>query len=354
MKIIFVTATLTSGGSERVISLLANKMAEKGHLVEIICLRNQIVFYPINSDVKVIFAAKEALWDCLPLKVIWLRKYIKLATPDVVIPFMTAVYCTTIFALIGLDITVIASERIDPSHSNILRKILRKVFLPMATHLVVQTENIKKYYNRKIQKRTTVIYNPVSNKVFEVLNLPKINRIVSVGRLYSQKNQKMMIDAFYKIKDKYPDYKLVIYGEGPLREELEEYIKKLSLSGRILLPGRNEEVINELKRSVLFCLSSDYEGMSNALIEAQCVGLPIITTRVSGAEELFVNNKNGIIIDTGDVDGLAEAMNILLEDPEKMNSFSLENTKRASLFKIDRIVDQWLELINLISCRQEI
>lgn len=353
MKIIFITATLTSGGSERVISLLANKMAEKGHQIEVICLRKQIVFYPINSDVKITFAAREALYDSMPLKIIWLRKYINLVSPDVVIPFMTAVYCTTILALLGLDIPIIASERIDPTYSSILRKMVRKIFLPMVTHLVVQTENIKRYYSKKIQKKTSVIYNPVSDKVFEFSTSTKINQIISVGRLFPQKNQKIMIDAFNRIKDKYPDYKLVIYGEGPLREELETYIRKLTLEDVVLLPGRNEEVINELKKSKLFCLSSNYEGMSNALIEAQCVGLPIITTRVSGAEELIENNKNGIIIDKGNVEALAEAMNLLLRDEAKMNSFSLENTKRASLFKIDGIVDQWLELINLISCRQE-
>lgn len=353
MKITFVTSTLTSGGSERVISLLANKMAERGHEIEIICLRKQIVFYPINCDVKVLFAAKEALSDLLPLKIIWLRKYIKKSNPDVVIPFMTAVYCTTIFALIGLNISVIASERIDPAYSSILRKMVRRIFLPLAAHLVVQTENIKKYYNKGIQNKTSVIYNPVSEKVFATANLTKENQIISVGRLYRQKNQKMMIDAFYKIKDKYPDYKLVIYGEGPLRKELENYINELAIKERVLLPGRSDDVINELKKSKLFCLSSDYEGMSNALIEAQCVGLPIITTRVSGAEELIVNNKNGIIINIGDVNNLVEAMDSLLGDEIKMNSFSIENEKRASLFEIDTIVNQWIDVINLIYVDQK-
>lgn len=353
MKITFVTSTLTSGGSERVISLLANKMAERGHKVEIICLRKQIVFYPINCDVKVLFAAKEALSDLLPLKIIWLRKYIKKSNPDVVIPFMTAVYCTTILALIGLNISVIASERIDPAYSSILRKMVRRIFLPLAAHLVVQTENIKKYYNKGIQNKTSVIYNPVSEKVFDTVNLAKENQIISVGRLYPQKNQKIMIDAFNQIKDKYPDYKLVIYGEGPLRKELENYINELALKERVLLPGRSDEVINELKKSKLFCLSSDYEGMSNALIEAQCVGLPIITTRVSGAEELIVNNKNGIIINIGDVNNLVEAMDSLLGDEIKMNSFSIENEKRAFLFEIDTIVNQWIDVINLIYVDQK-
>lgn len=348
MKITFVTSTLTSGGSERVISLLANKMAERGHKVEIICLRKQIVFYPINSDVKVLFAAKEALSDFLPLKIIWLRKYIKKSSPDVVIPFMTAVYCTTIFALIGLEIPIIASERNDPIFCGRLRKILRAALLPRTTHLVVQTENIKKYYSRKIQEKTSVIYNPVSDNVFDIPDVPKVNQIISVGRLFPQKNQKMLIDAFNKIKEKYSDYKLLIYGEGPLRKELEEHIRRLSLEGKVFLPGRNKNILNELKKSKLFCMSSDYEGMSNALIEAQCLGLPIVTTRVSGAEELIVNNENGVIVNTGDLDSLTIAIDKLLENEEQMMYFSRKNIERASLFKIDKIVDQWIDVINSI------
>lgn len=353
MKIVFVTATLTSGGSERVISLLANKMAEKGHQIEVICLRKQVVFYPINSSVKITFAAKEAFGDTLPLKIIWLRNYIKQVAPDVVIPFMTAVYCTTIFALLGLNIPIIASERIDPAHSSPLRKILRWFLLPMTTHLVVQTEKIKEYYSSKIQNKTSVIYNPVSDKVFEISYNAMNNLIVSVGRLYPQKNQKMMIDAFNMIKNKYPDYKLIIYGEGPSRKELEDYIKSLSLEEKVLLPGRSEHVIDEVRKSRIFCLSSDCEGMSNALIEALCLGIPIVTTDVSGVEELVIDGINGRVVEIGDSVSMANALNDLLEDKEKMIIISKRNKDKAQLFESGNITDRWLKLINNIIRNQE-
>ncbi len=89
---------------------------------------------------------------------------------------------------------------------------------------MVQTKDIKRYYSKTIQKKTSVVYNPVSEQVFEAVNVSQENQIISVGRLYHQKNQKMMIDAFDRIKNTYPDYKLVIYGEGPCREELEKYM----------------------------------------------------------------------------------------------------------------------------------
>lgn len=200
MDILFVTATLTSGGSERVMSLLANQLAERGHRVEIVNLNKHIVFYPIHKDVHLSFAEEEV--GCSIIKKIgWLRKYVKARKPDVVVPFMEAVYCVTLLALIGVHVPVISSERIDPRHSPRVRNILRKIFLPLTTHLVVQTKDIKAFYPKFIQKKTSIIYNPVSETVFHLQDEPKENVIISVGKLDGQKNQKMLINAFASIAE---------------------------------------------------------------------------------------------------------------------------------------------------------
>ena len=340
MKITFVTSTLTSGGSERVISLLANEFSQKGHKVTIILLCEPIVFYPINPSVEVIYArnyGKNGL-----SKGRWLRRFIKKSRPDVVIPFMTAVYCFTIFWLLGLSVPIISSERIDPRFSPPMRKFLRFVLLRFTDHLVVQTQEIKSYYAKSIQSKTTIIPNPVSEKVFDNETVvDKETRIISVGRLYSQKNQRMMIDAFSKVAERFPLYKLAIYGEGPLRNELENYIKSKGLEKRIFLPGRTDNIIEELRQSELFCLSSNYEGMSNALLEAVCVGLPIVTTHVSGVDDLIENGINGLIVNVNDSDGFAIALEKLIKDKKLRETFSIKNKEIANRFKLDRIVSDW-------------
>jgi GalNAc-alpha-(1->4)-GalNAc-alpha-(1->3)-diNAcBac-PP-undecaprenol alpha-1,4-N-acetyl-D-galactosaminyltransferase len=225
---------------------------------------------------------------------------------------------------------------------------MRKIFIPFTTHLVVQTESIKSYYPKWIRRKTSVIFNPVTEKVFTLDDQEKKDTIVSVGRLAKQKNHKMLITAFSKICKDFPSYKMIIWGEGPLRNELETYISTLGLQNRILLPGRSEDVINEMNHSKLFCLTSDGEGMSNAMIEAICLGLPVITTNVSGAGELIRNGVNGYVIERGNEDKFASAMTKLLSNETLMNSMSQENKKLVNHFVAKNIVDRWDVLINSI------
>ena len=366
MKITFVTATLTSGGSERVMSIVANKMQERGYEVEIICLNDQIVFYPINEGIKITHVEIESGTKSLPKKLWWFRKYIQKTQPDVVIAFMVSVYTVTLLALMGVDIPVISSVRNDPAYSNLRKKITRKILLPRSAYVVVQTQQIKEFFSKNIQKMTTVIYNPVNERVFETscdndndndddnsglrIKDERLNRIISVGRLYPQKDQKTMIEAFAKVSERFPDWKLVIFGEGPQRRALETMIQdpRFKIQDKVSLPGRSENIIDELKKSKVFCLSSIYEGMSNALVEAICVGLPIVTTKVSGTEELIQDGENGFIVNIGDTDAMAEALTKILEDENLQKQFSENNKAQAIKFETNTIVDQWEDLVNSV------
>ena len=350
MKLLFVTSTLSSGGTERVISLLANELSNRGHQVGIVCLNRRIVFYPIDEKVKVVFAEEEAGTSFIGKKMLWLRKYVKTTRPDAVLPFMTDVYSVTLVSLIGSGVPVISSERYDPRASNLLYKTIRWLFLRLTTHLVVQTEDIKSCYSKALQKRTTVIYNPVNEKVFEDLLLPKEkqNKIVSVGRLAPQKNFPMLIDAFAKIIKEFPDYQLVIFGEGPLREELQSQIDSLHLTENVLLAGRSNQVIEELRSAKLFCMSTNAEGMSNALIEAVCIGLPVITTNVSGAEELVDDGRTGFITPIGDEAQLVVALRKMLGNEVLMKEMGERNLQKRDLFMLKTITNEWESVIKSV------
>ena len=344
MKICFVTATLTSGGSERVMSLVANQLAKRGHDVEIVNLNKHIVFYPIHEGIHLTFAEDE-VGSSIVNKILWLRKRVKVEKPDVVIPFMEAVYCVTLLALIGVEVPVISSERIDPRKSPFVRNILRRIFLPLTTHLVVQTKDIKAFYPEFIQKKTSIIYNPVSETVFHLQDEPKENVIISVGKLDGQKNQKLLINAFARIADKFPEWKLVIYGEGPERNALESLVERLKIKDKISLPGRCETVIEEMNKAKVFAFSSDFEGMSNAILEAVCVGLPVVTTNVSGAAELVKDGEGGFVVPIRNGKALADALRTILLDEKLREKMAQENKARAKEFKLDMIVDQWESLI---------
>ncbi len=370
MKITFVTSTLTSGGAERVISLLANNFSERGYEVEMIALTSiSPDYYSLNPNVKFIHADKVSKGG-LPGELWWFRRHIKKEQPDVVIAFMEAVYEFVLLALLGTKVPVISSERLDPALISWPRKVLRWLLLPTTTAHVVQTQHIKQYYHQRIQKKTHIIYNPVNEKVFQVkvdglkvkegeevkgdglkVKEERVKRIISVGRLYPQKNQRMMIEAFAQISERYPDWKLLIYGEGHLRKDLERLVERLKVKDKVLLPGRCETVIEEVAKSKVFCLSSDYEGMSNAMIEALCVGTPVISTRVSGTDELIRDGENGLLVDIGDTEGLTQAFEKLLSNQELRTQLGKEGQKLATKFKTDTIVDQWENLVHRLKVK---
>ena len=348
MKLTFVTSTLHAGGSERVMSLLANTFAQKGYEVEIVCINKHLVFYPIDEKVKVWFAEDEVKRFSILKKMMWLRKHIYSEKPDVLIAFMLEVYCVTLASLIGVSVPVISSERIDPHFFGRAKGLLRWLLLRRTTHLVVQTVRIKDFYSAKLQSRTTIIPNPVTDKVFSLTPTLKQKRIIAVGRLAYQKNYPMMFRAFAKVHHDFPDWQLVVYGNGPQKDEIRGVIERLGMEGHIILAGKSDHVVEEMNKSSLFVMSSDYEGMSNALLEAVCVGLPVISTDVSGARDLITEGVNGYIVPVGNERALTLALSSMLSSPEKMDEMGRQSKALAPRFREEQIVGQWEELIKKV------
>ncbi len=350
LKLLFILANLNSGGAERVMSLLANQFVENGYEVEFVFLKKNIRFYPLDQRVDVIVAEKECGSGSLIKKLLWMRKYIGNNKPDAVFAFRIAIYSVTLLTLLGVKVPVIASERNDPRFYSLAWKAIQAALLPLANHFVVQTQQIKDYFPIYIQKKTDIIFNPVSEKVYSLPNVPKEKRIISVGRLHSQKNQKMMIEAFARISQQFPEWKLVIYGEGPERDSLESLVSsfKYQVSSRISLPGRSENIIDELNKSEIFAFSSDFEGMSNAMVEAFCVGLPIITTKVSGTEDIIIDGKNGFLLKRNDIDSMEKAMRKLMSDEKLRREMGEYNKSKANLFEIEHISKQWENVLKKV------
>lgn len=343
MRITFVAANLNSGGAERVMSLLANQFIKSGYEVEFIFLKKDIRFYPLLKQVKVKVAEKECCSHSLIKKLLWTRKYIGKEKPDAVFAFRIAIYCVTLLSLLGKKVPIISSERNDPRFYGLYLKLLQMVLLPLTDRFVVQTQHIKDYFPKLIQKKTDIIFNPVTEKVFSLPIVPKEKRIISVGRLHSQKNQKMIIEAFARVSEGFPEWKLVIYGEGPERDSLESLVSsfRFQVSSRISLPGRSENIIDELNKSEIFAFSSDYEGMSNAVVEAFCVGLPIITTKVSGTEDIITDGKNGYLLERNDIDGMEKAMRKLMSDEILRKKMGDINKSKSDIFNMNNIFKQW-------------
>lgn len=348
MRITFVTANLNSGGAERVMSLLANQFIKTGYEVELIFLKKDIRFYPLHHQIKVKVAESECNSNSLIKKLLWMRKYIGKEKPDAVFAFRIAIYSVTLLSLLGKNVPVISSERNDPRFYGLKLKLLQMVLLPLTDRFVVQTQHIKDYFPKFIQKKTDIIFNPVTKEVFSPSTKSKEKRIISVGRLHSQKNQKMIIEAFARVSEQFPEWNLVIYGDGPQRETLELIIKNLELRKRVLLPGKSEYIIDELNKSEIFAFSSDYEGMSNAVVEAFCVGLPIITTKVSGTEDIIIDGENGFLLERNDITGMEKAMRKLMGDDNLRKKMGDINKTKSDIFNMNKIFIQWENVLNKV------
>jgi glycosyltransferase involved in cell wall biosynthesis len=200
-----------------------------------------------------------------------------------------------------------------------------------------------------LKKKISIIPNPVNKiivpDVYSSTTHQKV--IVTVGRLIPQKNQQLLLDAFKIIHDKYPDYKLVIYGEGELRGKYENFINDNGLSEYILLPGVKKNIYDLLSKAEIFVLPSLFEGMPNALIEAMCIGMPVVSTRVSGADEIIKTGYNGILINN-DIDEMIDALEKLINNPTLRSRYGANASKLAWDLSESKITENWKMLIEQI------
>lgn len=157
----------------------------------------------------------------------------------------------------------------------------------MADKVVFQTKRVSSYF--PYLSNATIIFNPIS--VSSVSKNTNLKKIVTVGRLTVQKNQKLLIESFSEVLKKYPNIILEIYGDGEKREELKYIIKTLGVSNNVIFKGNILNVHEAIADAGLFVLSSDYEGLSNALMEAMMMGLPCISTTCAGSDELISDGK---------------------------------------------------------------
>lgn len=361
-KLIVCTGTLSAGGAERVLSILSKPFADafdEVHYVMWLDYQYPDVFYDIDSRVKIVKISKESGSKSSLKHCLWFRKYIKKEKADVVLSFMVMINFAVLLSLLGCKNRIIVSERNDPrvfSRGKFVRSIIFWLYARSNVRsIVMQTENNRIYLPKRLQQKSIVIYNPVSisDDIKRLaLRKPKDDLIVSVGRLEKQKSQDVLIQAFAKFHETHPNYRLIIYGEGSQRNKLVELVEKLELTGSVSLPGRVGNVPKTISSARMFVLTSEFEGMSNALLEAMAVGLPCISTKVSGSTELIKDNENGLLVDVGDINGIAKAMSFIASNPDLGNKYGELSSEITEQLNEVNISHKWIKLINELLCKQ--
>ncbi len=326
MKIVFVSYKLCDGGAENVLAQVASELARRKHDVEILLYQRNTVEYPIDNNVKLIelgeysFKGKNGISRSFN-RIKAIRKIIKQEQPDFLIPFLDSMARETVLATWGLSNKVVATVRNSPYHTpeSKLERGLRNIFCRFASAVWVQNTDQKKYFSKAIQKKTFVVANPVAEALFEDEKIYKDNvmQFITCGRLHEQKNHKMLIDAFTAANHQYPGIELSIYGVGALHDELQQHINNNGMASKIHLRGRTENVKGALLDSDCFILSSDFEGMPNALMEAMATGLPCISTNcLTGPSDLILNQDFGLLIPVNNCEKMTSSIIQMVEHPE--------------------------------------
>lgn len=356
-KIFFILPSNVAGGAERVMISLANYMAKDSD-VTIIFLDFGSDFYFISNKINEIHLGCFKKTDSIlgKIKIIYncrkaLYRYLKNNKPDILISFLFITNIIAISCCRKLNIPVIISERNDPSFYGVKQKKVMKMMYRRASGIVCQSEKVKTYMERNYKiSNAVVIQNPIAeNQIGDFLE-QKSKKIISVGRLVKQKNQKLLIEAFSDIADKYPGYYLYIYGEGNLRAELENLIYLRKMQQRILMPGIQKEAVKVNRDAQLFVLSSDFEGYPNVLVEAMANGIPVVATDINSGtvSELIKDGKNGYLYNVNDKEGLKECLCKSLSDIERINSFAKNNLSIKEKLSIDNIANLWISFISTI------
>ena len=362
MKILFFIYSLGSGGAERVTAELASYWAKLGHKITIVTIADRSFdFYTLDPSIKKIslnLANKSSGILSAIINNIFiitkLNKIIKRESPHATIAMMST--ASILLALTPAKNTIkIGSERIYPPAVPLGKvwEFMRKASYKNLDTVVAQTTEIKEWIKQNTNaKNICIIANPISlplKNTEPYAEIPKSNsnHILAVGRLEVQKGFDMLIEAFSQISSKHPKWELTIVGEGTQRAVLQTKIDQLKLQLKIHLLGQAGNISDWYKRSDIFVMSSRFEGFPNALVEALAHGLPSISFDCkSGPNDIILNNKNGILVEDGNIEKLAIAMSQLINNEQMRKEYAKKATDIKDIFFIDKISKQWLDLFD--------
>ena len=238
---------------------------------------------------------------------------------------------------------VICSERSNPKKAWGKQFFLTRWILWRADFVVFQSERIQEMYGSCIRRKSCILKNPVLRP--EAASKERDKEIVTMGRLTAQKNHALLLGAFSRFHALFPEYRLKIFGDGELEAEMRRQIRNLRLSEVVTLERNDPEVHRRIRRAEMFVLSSDYEGLSNALLECMSMGIACISTRCEGSVDVIRDGENGLLVDIGDEVQLAKAMETLARDPGLRQRLGCQAAEDMVAYDADTVVEEWGRII---------
>ena len=358
-KLMFHINSLGKGGAERVIVNLTAEFLKLGIDVAIATEWTAADEYPMPEGARRINVGltetEESLsrFKKLTLRTKKLKQVILAEKPDVVVSFTRNSNYRATMAAKGTKVPVVFSVRSDPAtdYGSKAHKFLGNHLYKKTAGGVFQTQQALEYFDKKIGDKSTVILNPLNTKFLNLSKPAKRRKVITTaGRFNVAKDQITLVKAFERIMDKYPDYKLELFGdrsEDNTFDILSDYVRKQGLQDRVLFMGNSNELEKIMIDAAVFVLSSKYEGMPNALMEAMAMGLPVVSTDCpcGGPDYLINDGENGFLVPVGDDEKMAEKISYLIDHPEEAEAMGDKAKAIADQAKPEVIAKTWIDFI---------
>jgi GalNAc-alpha-(1->4)-GalNAc-alpha-(1->3)-diNAcBac-PP-undecaprenol alpha-1,4-N-acetyl-D-galactosaminyltransferase len=349
-KIVLMTADLGPGGTERVVSILANKFVENYSVdVCIICLVQGEVFYQINPKVKILRPSfnyrNYPKFISYLITFFYVRKKLKVLNPTSILYFGGRYNSLCILASLGLTVKTYISERSKPGISyGFFIDFLNMIFYPLADGLIVQTKQANDFFTKHLKiKRIKVIGNPVPDLYDPAIE--RRNVILNVGRFIQTKNQQLLIDIFDEINP--VAWELWFVGQGPMLNFCKEKASNFLSGKRIVFLDKISNVKEIYNSAKVFAFTSTSEGFPNALAEAMSAGLACISFDcVAGPSELIEDEFNGFLVKNFDTIEFRNKLNILIQSPLIRENFAKNAMATVKRYSENKIVDSFYKFIN--------
>lgn len=367
LNLVFIISSLGCGGAERVVQLLSQGFTERGHRVTVITTTEREDFFPLFKGVKRVrlnifggvrknpgrrSAAIPALWHgAKMLPRLW--QTVRAISPDFVIAFGDEINVFILIALFSIRRKVVVTEHVDPRwhQTGLALRLLRRVLYPSAYCLVSVSRGADRCFSWLAASQRTVIHNPVASDMGNVeLGLGVKGMawpyVVAMGRLIRQKGFDLLLDAFSDVSRAFPEWRLVILGDGPERSELMSQARSLGIADRVQFTGAVRDPSPYLLCSGFLVMSSRFEGFGNVLAEAMACGLPVVSFDCpSGPAEIVDDGRNGILVAPQDTVALAHAMKRMIADEPMRRNMARQAKVDARRFELDSIVDAWQQQV---------
>ncbi len=357
-KVSLFIGSLTGGGAERVTCNLANYLQENGCSVDVITMSDVSDTYKLNKGINRFYLLRKKersnkIQDFI-VRQKRLKQYV-INNQDV--DCYIVMLPITIFMLVRLrkftNGKIIISDRCNHTSHNFIKKLMMKYSARRCDGLVVQTEEISRWYRGV--KNKIIIPNAINKDIVFPKREKNEKRIVAVGRIEGQKNYPMLVKSFAIFSKEHPDYRLEIYGKGSQEKTIRKIIKKYGLVDKIKLMGYVDNISERIANAACFVMTSNFEGMPNALIEAMCIGIPCIATDCDGggARELIRNKKNGVLVKKNDVDALVESLEKIVSDRQFAKDLSKESVGLRKQLSYERIYREWGKYVCCVISEEE-